>query len=106
LVIVVIAVVWIITPPGIYEKSAAETLTPLAETLVPLAETTVHSGKAAVKSTKSTAVEATAAAETSTSAPAMRSNIGEIWLAERGGAQQSSCDCQCPSALRLGFRFV
>jgi hypothetical protein len=46
---------------------------------------------ASVKSTavKSIGVEPTPALEPAT--PAMRSSIGEIWLAERGSAQQSSC---------------
>jgi hypothetical protein len=53
---------------------------------------------AAVEATHSAAVEpATAAVEPPASAPAMLS-VGEIWLAERGSAQQSSCDsCQSPS---------
>jgi hypothetical protein len=93
---------------------------PFAETLVPLAEPIVQTRKATVKSTKPSAVEATdsgtmeatksaaveathsaamepatAAVETPASASAMLS-VGEIWLAERGSAQQSSCD-SCPS---------
>jgi hypothetical protein len=46
---------------------------------------------ASVKSTavKSIGVEPAPALEPAT--PAMRSSIGEIWLAERGSAQQSSC---------------
>jgi hypothetical protein len=46
---------------------------------------------ASVKSTavKSIGVEAGSALEPAT--PAMRPSIGEIWLAERGSAQQSSC---------------
>jgi hypothetical protein len=84
----------------------------LAETLVTPTETFVHSGEATVKSTKSAAVETaisatmksatmkSAAVETpapaavETPAPAaMLPSVGEIWLAERGSAQQSSCDC-------------
>ena len=38
-------------------------------------------------SMKSTTVE--------TSATAMR--VGDVWMAERSGAQQSGCDCQSPS---------
>jgi hypothetical protein len=38
---------------------------------------------------KSIGVEPAPALEPAT--PAMRPSIGEIWLAERGGAQQSSC---------------
>jgi Tfp pilus assembly protein PilX len=125
--VVWIAVVWIITPPGIYEKSAAETLVslaetlvPLAETLVPLAETTVHAGNA-VKSTKSTAVEApaveapeaaavetsaAAAVETSAASPAMRPGIGKIWLAERGSAEESGCGRQGSCHPRPGSMFA
>jgi hypothetical protein len=87
----------------------------LAETLVTPAETFVHSGEATVKSTKSATVEATksAAVETSameatksaavetpaavdppTPASAMWPSVGKIWLAERAGAQESSCGCQ------------
>jgi len=84
----------------------------LAETLVTPAETFVHSGEATVKSIKSAAVETSAmeapesaAVETSameatksaaveTSASAMRPGVGKIWLAERAGAQESSCGCQ------------
>jgi hypothetical protein len=104
---------------------------PLAETLVPLAEAIVHTREAAVKSAKfptmesanSGTVEATksaavkpaaesaametpaAAVSAPTPAPAMPS-VGEIWLAERGSAQQSSCDRQSLSVLRPGPIFV
>jgi hypothetical protein len=53
---------------------------------------------ATVKSTKSAAVKPTASA--------MRSGVGEIWLAQRGSAQQSSCDCQSPSYPGAGSRFA
>jgi hypothetical protein len=74
----------------------------LAETLVTPAETFVHSGEATVKSTKSATVEATksaavetpAAVEPPTPASAMWPSVGKIWLAERAGAQESSCGCQ------------
>jgi hypothetical protein len=68
----------------------------------------VHTREATVKSTHSAAVEAAKSTPVETSAPtrAMRPGIGEFWLAERGSAQQSSCDCQSPSVLRPGFRFV
>jgi hypothetical protein len=77
----------------------AETFVTLAETLVTPAETFVHSGEATVKSTKSAAVEtsameATKSAAVETSASAMRPGVGKIWLAERAGAQESSCGCQ------------
>jgi len=109
-------------------KAAAEALVPLAEPIVQTRKATVKSTKpsameatksAAVEATHSTAMEpataavepataamepataamepATAPVETPASAPAMLS-VGEIWLAERGSAQQSSCDsCQSPS---------
>jgi hypothetical protein len=87
----------------------------LAETLVTPAETFVHSGEATVKSTKSATVEATKSAAVETSAmeatksaavetpaaveppppaSAMWPSVGKIWLAERAGAQESSCGCQ------------
>jgi hypothetical protein len=69
-----------------------------AETLVPLADTTVQTHEAAVKSANSTAVKSTHSAAVETPASAMRPSVGEIWLTERGSAQQSSCDgCQSPS---------
>jgi hypothetical protein len=56
---------------------------------------------------KSAAVETPAPAmETPAPGAAMRPSVGEIWLAERGGAQQSSCDGQTPSVLRPGFMFA
>jgi hypothetical protein len=64
---------------------------------------------ATVKSTHSAAVEAAAATmetPTATAATAMRPSVGEIWLAERGSAQQSSCDCQSPSYPGPGSRFA
>ena len=97
---IVVAVVWVIAPPGVCDKSAAETLAPVGEAFVALAETIVDTGEATVKSTKSTAVKPTAAtAETSTSTPAMRPGVGGIWLAQRCSAQQSGCGCQSPSYL-------
>jgi hypothetical protein len=74
---------------------------------VALAETIVDTGEATVKSTKSTAVEATTATvETSASAPAMRPGVGKMWLAQRGGAQQSGCGCQSPSYPWPGSMFA
>ena len=83
---------------------------------MPLAETIVHTREMTVKSAKSTPVESahsaavksthSAAVETPAAAPAMRPSVGEIWLAERGSAQQSSCDCQSPSYPGPGSRFV
>jgi len=92
---------------------------------VPLAEPIVHTREATVKSTKSPATEATSsgaleatksaavkpaakppAVEAPAPAPAMRPSVGEIWLAERGSAQQSSYDCQSLSVLRPGFMFA
>ena len=86
---IVVAVIWIIAPPGVCDKSATETLVALAETIADI-------GEATVKSTKSTAVEVTAAT-VETSAPAMRPGVGGMWLAQRGSAQQSGCGCQSPS---------
>jgi hypothetical protein len=87
---------------------------PLAETIVHTREMTVKSAKstpvetAAVESAHSAAVKSThsAAVETPAATPAMRPSVGEIWLAERGSAQQSSCDCQSPSYLGPRSRFA
>jgi len=54
---------------------------------------------------KSAAVKPTTPA-VETPAAAMRAGVGEIWLAERGTAQQSRCDCQSPSRARPAFRFA
>jgi len=109
----------------------AETLVPLAEAIVHTREAAVKSAKfptmesansGTVEATKSAAVKPAAepaAMETAapaletpaaavsapTPAPAMPS-VGEIWLAERGSAQQSSCDRQSLSVLRPGPIFV
>jgi hypothetical protein len=89
-----------------------KTFVVLAETIVHTREATVKSANSAtvksthsatvksthsatVKSTHSAAMEpATTAVETpaTTPTPAMRSSIGEIWLAERCSAQQNSCE--------------
>ena len=54
-----------------------------------------------------TAAVETATVETATvETAAMRPGIGEIWLAERGGAQQSSCGCQSLWYPWPGSRFV
>jgi hypothetical protein len=103
-----------------------ETPVPLAEILASIAKTIVHAGEVTMKSTKSPAVEApksapvepasmkpaaiavetpATAVETPAPAPAMGPSVGEIWLAERGSAQQSSCDGQSPSDPRPGFMF-
>ena len=82
-------------PPGVCERSTEEkpaiaksiVVEPAIVKSIPMEPATVES--ATVKSTKSAAVEATAATvETS--------GVGGIWLAERGSAQRSSCDCQSP----------
>jgi hypothetical protein len=60
----------------------------------------------AAMETPAPAMETPAAAVSApTPAPAMPS-VGEIWLAERGSAQQSSCDRQSLSVLRPGPIFV
>ena len=103
-------------------QAADETIAAIVETLMPLAKAIVHTREAAVKSakfptmesansgtveaTKSAAVKPAAeSAAMETAAPAMPS-VGEIWLAERGSAQQSSCDRQSLSVLRPGPIFV
>jgi hypothetical protein len=55
---------------------------------------------------KSTPVEATAATVEATAATVETSGVGWIWLAERGCAQQSRCDCQSPSYPGPGSVFV
>jgi hypothetical protein len=47
-----------------------------------------------------------AAVETAASSPGMRPGIGRIWLAERDGAQESSCSCQSSCHPGPGSRFV
>jgi cell division septation protein DedD len=114
-------------------QAADETIAAIMETLMPLAKAIVHTREAAVKSakfptmesansgtveaTKSAAVKPAAeSAAMETAAPAMETSaptpapampsVGEIWLAERGSAQQSSCDRQSLSVLRPGPIFV
>jgi hypothetical protein len=73
------------------------------------AATAAKPAHTAVGSAHSAAVEAAAATmetPTATAATAMRPSVGEIWLAERGSAQQSSCDCQSPSYPGPGSRFA
>ena len=92
------------------EPPLAEIRAPAAEAFVALAETIVHAREATVEAAKSTAVEADKSAPVETSAPASvetpaapvpaaapaaaMPGVGEIRLAERGGAQKSSCGCQ------------
>jgi hypothetical protein len=67
----------------------------------------VHTREATVKSTHSAAVEASKSAAVEAAAtPAMRPSVGGIWLAERGGAQESSCGCQNPCHPGPGSGFV
>ena len=107
--VIVVPIIRIITPPGICDRSTEEKSVVVKSAVVESAivksiavePTTVESTESAgveaapmkpatVKSAKSAAVEATAATvETS--------GVDGIWLAERGSAQQSSCDCQSPS---------
>ena len=64
---------------------------------------------AAMKAAKSAAVKPAAmepATAVEASSPAMHLSVGEIWLAERGGAQQSRCDRQSPCYPGPGSRFV
>jgi hypothetical protein len=61
--------------------------------------------ESAAMETAAPAMETPAAVSAPTPAPAMPS-VGEIWLAERGSAQQSSCDRQSLSVLRPGPIFV
>jgi len=114
LAVIVISIVRIIAPPGINEPSTEEKpvvvksagVEPAIVKSIPVEPTTVEAPMkpatmkpATVKSTKSAAVEATAATvETS--------GVGGIWLAERGCAQQSRCDCQSPSYPGPGSVFV
>ena len=54
--------------------------------------------------TVETATVETSTVETSAPTPAMRPGVGEIWLAERGSAQESSCGCQNPCHPGAGSR--
>jgi hypothetical protein len=109
LAIIVVSIVRIIAP-GISERSAEEEPVtvksiPVKPAKSPAVETaTVET--AAMKAAKSAAVEAPATAAVEASATAMRPSVGEIWLAERGSAQQSSCGCQSPSYPGAGSRFA
>jgi len=109
LAVIVISIVRVIAPPGISKRSAEEKPVIVKSTVmestivksIPVKPTSVEAPvkPATVKSTKSAAVEATAATvETS--------GVGGIWLAERGCAQQSRCDCQSPSYPGPGSVFV
>jgi hypothetical protein len=77
----------VITPPRISVKSTEEPPPAVSVVIVSALEPAIviAAEPASVKSTsvKSIAVEP--------AVPAMRPSIGEIWLAERGSAQQSSC---------------
>jgi hypothetical protein len=123
----------VVTEPQAADETIAaimETLMPLAKAIVHTREAAVKSAKfptmesansGTVEATKSAAVkpaaesaametaapamETPAAVSAPTPAPAMPS-VGEIWLAERGSAQQSSCDRQSLSVLRPGPIFV
>jgi hypothetical protein len=68
----------------------------------------VHAREATVKSAHTAAMEAAKSTpvETAATTPAVRPGISEIWLAERGGAQQSSCGCQNPRHHGPGSGFV
>jgi len=67
---------------------------------------------AAVEAAKSAPMESATvestkpAASVETTAAAMRPSIGEVWLAERGRAQQRSSNCQSSSVLRPRFMFA
>ena len=123
----------VVTEPQAADETIAaivETLMPLAEAIVHTREAAVKSAKfptmesansGTVEATKSAAVKPAAeSAAMETAAPAMETpaamsaptpapampSVGEIWLAERGSAQQSSCDRQSLSVLRPGPIFV
>ena len=83
----------VITPPRISVKSTEESPPAVSVVIVSALEPAIviAAEPASVKSTavKSIAVEPAPALEPAI--PAMRPSIGEIWLAERGSAQQRSC---------------
>src|SRR5208282_3819147 len=89
LAVIVIPRVRIIAPPGKSERSTEEK--PVIVKSIPVEPATVKPAKPAVKATAATV-------ETS--------GVGGIWLAQRGSAQQSSCDCQSPSYPGPGSIFV
>jgi hypothetical protein len=112
LVVTVISIVRIIAPPGISEESPIEkpviaksiAVEPAIAISIPVEPIAMESAKSArmdaTRPVKSAAVKAahSAAVEPAHSArsPAMGPSIGEIWLAERGSAQQTNCDCKSP----------
>ena len=106
--VIVIPIVRIIAPPGISEPSTEEKPVVVKSAVVESAIVkSIPVEPTSVESTKSAAVEAapmkpatvkspTPAVE-ATAATVKTGGVGGIWLAERGSAQQSSCDCQSPS---------
>jgi hypothetical protein len=70
----------------------------------------VEAGKSVVESASVEApksvVESPTVETATVETAAMRPGIREIWLAERGSAQESSCGCQSPSGLRPGSMFA
>jgi len=61
---------------------------------------------AAVKPTKSAAVEPAHAAVVKSATPADARRLGEIWLAARGSAYQTSRDCKSPPYAGPGSMFA
>ena len=107
LAIVIIAIVWIITPPGVCERSTEEKPA-IMETIViePAIVKSIPLEPLPVKSGKSAAVER-APATVETAAPAtMRPGKGEVWLADCGSAHHESCDSQSPSQPGPGSVFT
>jgi len=83
-------------------KSAKSAAVKPAATVKSAHSAAVEAPAAAVEAPATAAVETPAAA----TATAMRPSVGEIWLAQRGSAQQSSCDCQSPSYPGPGSMFA
>ena len=68
--------------------------------MVTATASTVSATSTAVRTTTASAATVEPATAVETSATAMR--VGDVWLAEHSGAQQSGCDCQSPSDPALG----
>ena len=95
--VVVVVVVIVI---GIKPKAYKATVEPIAVKPVSMKSASVK--PASVKPAKSTVKSATVEPATAVETCATAMRVGDVWLAERRGAQQSGCDYQSPSDPALG----